>query len=158
MINIVTGRVNSGKTTKLINIFDTLKNGDGFCNRKIYVDGCYMGQEIVRISNGESRLWSIKGIKPDKWNQAFCYESYSFSKEGLEFAENIIGSILNLDIEPIYIDEIGPLELQGKGFCKLFKRCLASNKEIYVVIRESCVEAVIDKYDIDNYKIVNSCF
>jgi nucleoside-triphosphatase THEP1 len=158
MINIITGKVNSGKTSKLIDIFNMLGEGDGFSNRKIYVDDCYIGQEIVVMSSGESRVWSYRGIPPEKWQQAFCYEKYSFSKDGLEFAENIITNLLSSAIEPIYIDEIGPLELQEKGFHKLFKRCVLSRKEIYVVIRESCIKAVIEKYNIEGYKIIHSNF
>lgn len=155
MINIITGSVNSGKTKKLIDIFNTLEKGDGFFNRKIYIDDHYIGQRIIRISSRESRVWSNRGIPIEKWQQAFYYETYSFSKEGLEFAENIITSLLSSDIEPIYIDEIGPLELQKKGFHELFKSCLSSRKEIYVVIRESCVKDVIEKYNIQNYKIIH---
>ena len=155
MINIITGRVNSGKTTELIKIYNRLGMGDGFYNRKLYSHGHYTGQEIVILSSGKSKLWSCRGAKLQNFKQCFCYGTYSFSKEGAEYAENTINSILKSGIEPIYIDEIGPLELQGKGFHKLFKCCLEANREIYVVIRESCVEAVIKKYNITNYKIIN---
>lgn len=154
MINIITGQVNAGKTTKLIEIFNTLGKGDGFINRKIYIDNCYVGQEIVKLSNGKSKVWSYKGATPKKWKQVFSYETYSFSENGLKFAESIISEILNLELEPIYIDEIGPLELQGKGFNKIFNDCVSSGKDLYVVVRECCVNAVIEKYDIENYKII----
>lgn len=155
MINIITGRVNSGKTTELIKIFNRLGKGDGFYNRKLYSDGHYVGQEIVIFSNRKSKLWAYRGPKPENCQQDFCYGEYSFSKEGLEYAENMINSILKSGIDPIYIDEIGPLELQEKGFHNLFKCCLEANKEIYVVIRKSCVEAVIKKYNITNYNIIS---
>lgn len=134
----------------------TVEKGDGFFNRNIYIDDHYIGQRIVKISSGESRVWSNRGIPTEKWQQAFYYETYSFSQEGLEFAENIITFLLSSGVEPIYIDEIGPLELQEKGFHELFKSCLKSKKELYVVIRESCTKAVIEKYNIENYKIIYS--
>ncbi|WP_190285246.1 hypothetical protein [Clostridium sp. JN-1] len=56
MINIITGSVNSGKSTKLVNIYKSLGKGDGFFNRKIYNGNCYIEQEIVRMSNGESMV------------------------------------------------------------------------------------------------------
>lgn len=155
MINIITGGINSGKTTELIKIFNRLGKGDGFYNRKLYFNGHYAGQEIVVLSSGKSKLWACREPKLQNFQQSFCYGAYSFSKEGAEYAENTINSILKSGIEPIYIDEIGPLELQEKGFHKLFKCCLETNKEIYVVIRESCVESVIKKYNITNYKIIN---
>ncbi|QAT40644.1 nucleoside-triphosphatase [Clostridium sp. JN-9] len=155
MINIITGRVNSGKTTELIKIYNRLGKGDGFYNRKLYSHGHYAGQEIVILSSRKSKLWACHGTRPQNFQQCLCYGTYCFSKGGAEYAENTINSILKSGIEPVYIDEIGPLELQEKGFHRLFKCCLEANKEIYVVIRESCVEAVIKKYNITNYKIIN---
>lgn len=156
MINIITGAVNSGKTTKLIDIFNNIERGDGFFNRKIYIDNHYIGQELVGMQSGIKRLWSKRKMQIGEDLQVFCYKKYSFYKEGLEFAENIITSILKSGIEPIFIDEIGPLELQEKGFHKLFKACLESGKELYVVVRENCVKDVIEKYAIERYLIIYS--
>lgn len=153
MINIITGSVNSGKTTKLINIYNSLGKGDGFFGRKIYKDGHYSGQEIVQVSSGESKIWSLRGKTLDGWHQEYCCGAYSFSKDGLQFADHIIKSLLQSDIEPIFIDEIGPLELQDKGFHSLFKNCVASNKELYVVVRKDCVKDVLDKYHVEQYNI-----
>lgn len=120
MINIITGAVNSRKTTKLIHIFNIIGIGDGFFNRKIYINNHYVGQELVGMQSGIKRLWSNREMQSGEGHEIFCYKKYSFYKEGLEFAENIITSILESGIEPIFIDEIGPLELQEKGFHKLF--------------------------------------
>ncbi|EKQ52837.1 MULTISPECIES: nucleoside-triphosphatase [unclassified Clostridium] len=156
MISIITGSVNSGKTSMLIDIFRKLGKGDGFFNRKIYIDAHYVGQEVVRMQNGESKMWSTRIYQNDNWNEVFKYEKYSFSRNGLEFAESIIESIINSSINPIYIDEIGPLELQGMGFDKLFKKCLGTKKEIYVVIRNTCVNSVIERYNIKMHKIIEA--
>lgn len=154
MINIITGDINSGKTSKLIDIFHALGNGDGFYNRKVYSSGHFIGQEIVRLSSGERKLWSCRKYTAENWQEVYCYDVYSFSKEGLNFAEDIIASILRSGTEPIFIDEIGPLELQEKGFHNLFNTCLECGRELYIVIRESCVEAVVNKYNIQDYKII----
>ena len=83
MINIITGSVNSGKTRKLIDIFNTLKKGDGFFNRKIYIDDHYIGQSIVRILSGESRLWSNRGIPTEKWKLLFIMKHIVFLRRDL---------------------------------------------------------------------------
>ncbi|KOF57561.1 hypothetical protein AGR56_14535 [Clostridium sp. DMHC 10] len=153
MINIITGSVNSGKSTKLVNIYKNLGKGDGFFNKKIYNENFYIGQKIVRLSSGESVIWSLKGKLPNCWQEEYSYETYSFSRAALKFAEQIINSLLASE-EPIFIDGIGPLELQNKGFHKLFQRCLTLNKELYVVIRKSCVKMIICKYNIKDYKII----
>lgn len=137
MINIITGGVNTGKSTRLVESYKKLGHGDGFFNRKIYNKNLYIGQEIVRLSTFQTMIWSIK-----------IEGKYSFSSTALKFAEEIVNSVL-VSKEPIFIDEIGPLELNENGLDNLFKRCLLSKNEIYVVIRQECVEAVLDKYRIN---------
>lgn len=73
MINIITGSVNSEKSTKIVNIYKSLCKGDGFFNKKIY--------------NGN-------------------------------------------------------------------QRCFTFNKELYVVIRKSCLKKIISKYNIKDYRII----
>lgn len=153
MINIITGSINSGKSTKLVYIYKSLGRGDGFFNKKIYNRNAYIGQKIVRLSTGESIIWSLKGKLPDCWQEEYNYQTYSFSKEALKFAEQIINSLIESE-EPIFIDEIGPLELENKGFHKLLQRCLILNKELYVVIRRSCLKRILDKYKIKDYRIM----
>lgn len=153
MINIITGSVNSGKSTKLVHIYKSLGKGDGFFNKKIYNENSYIGQKIVRLSTDESIIWSLKGQLPNCWQEECNYKTYSFSKSALKFAEQIINPLLESE-EPIFIDEIGPLELENKGFHKLFQRCVILNNELYVVIRKSCLKLILDKYDIKSYKII----
>lgn len=154
MISIITGSVNSGKSTKLVSIYKSLGKGDGFFNRKIYSENLYIGQEIIRMSNGESMIWSLRGEVPACWQEQYCYADFSFSKAALKFAEEIVNSAIKSN-EIVFIDEIGPLELQNKGFHNLFKCCLIWNKQLYVVVRENCLGAVLRKYKIKNYEIIN---
>ena len=152
---IITGKVSQGKTTKLLSIYNDIKKGDGFYNSKIYLKDSYAGQEIVRLSSGESRLLALKrGFIPKVWDEEYSYNVFSFSKSGINFAEMIINDIIEKDISPIFIDEIGPLELQEKGFYNIFKNCLKISTDIYVVIRESCVDEVVEKFSIRNFKII----
>ncbi|MDP4145423.1 MAG: hypothetical protein Q8936_13220 [Bacillota bacterium] len=51
MLYIITGDINSGKTTKLLDIYNRLKRGDGFFNRKKYIDGHYMEQGFIIYLN-----------------------------------------------------------------------------------------------------------
>lgn len=157
VVYIITGKVNQGKTTKLLSIYNDIKKGDGFYNRKVCLNNSYVGQEVVRLSTGESRLLTLKrGFIPKVWDEEYSYNVFSFSKSGINFAERIINDIIEKDISPIFIDEIGPLELQGKGFYNTFKSCLKISVDIYVVIRESCVDEVIEKFGIRNFKIIKS--
>lgn len=155
MVYIVTGKINSGKTTRLLSIYNERKAGDGFINKKIYINNKYAGQEIIRLSTGDSKIFSLKkAFLTDEWQEEYSYDVYSFSKEGMPFAEEIIKDIIDNDISPIFIDEIGPIELQGLGFYKVFKEILKTKKDIFVVVREGCLEKVISQFEIGLYEIV----
>jgi nucleoside-triphosphatase THEP1 len=157
MVYIITGKINEGKTTKLLSIFNKIKYGDGFINQKVFVDGVNAGQEIMRLSTGEKRYFSLKdGYMPDTWNEKVRYGSYSFSEEGFAFAEKIIRDVIENRTEPVFIDEIGPLELQGAGFHDLFSALLEQKIKIYAAIRESCLENAIQKFAIEDYVLIKA--
>lgn len=150
-INIVTGGVNTGKTTRLLTIYNKIGRGDGFINKKIYEAGQYKGQKIVRLSTGESEIFSLKKpFLPVQWDEEYSNITYSFSRRGFDLANRIVEDIIKNNTEPVFIDEIGPLELQEKGFYQLFRDILVLNKEIYVSVRDTCLEGVIDKFRLEN--------
>lgn len=157
MIYFITGAVNQGKSFNLINIYRSLGKGDGFYNRKLYRGDCFVGQEIVHLATGESRLFSLKiEFLPTGWYEECCYETFSFSREGLNFGRRIIENALENKINPVFIDEIGPLELEGKGFNEIFMKLLTVSVEIYIVVRKSCLMNVIKKYLITEYTVINT--
>ena len=55
---------------------------------------------------------------------------------------------------PVFIDEIGPLELDGNGFFAGFKKILRTQRDVYITVRNHCVEDVINKFNIRNYTII----
>ena len=151
MVYFITGGVRSGKSRRLLALYEKNGAGDGFRNLKVYKDNEYIGQDIVRLSTGESAPFSRrKGHFPEGWDGIYGFGEYSFSRSGLIFAEGIIDSILN-DPAPAYIDELGPLELSGRGLCDGFTRLLGTGKDIYAVVRSRCLEDVISKFCITGY-------
>lgn len=155
MVHIVTGSVNSGKTTKLLSIYQELKVGDGFILPKIFIQGNYAGQQITRLSTGISRPFSFKkGYVPSNWVEKYCLDAYSFSKEGFDFAFKTIQDIIIKDLSPIFIDEIGPLELQEKGFYQLLSQLSTKDYSIYISVREALLYAAIKKFRIKEYEII----
>ena len=155
MIFLITGAVNQGKSTYLLNLYQRLSQGDGFYNRKIYDQNRFIGQEIIHLATGEARLLSIiDGFQSPKWCEECHYGRFSFSKEGLDFGRNIIHNALSRQIQPIFIDEIGPLEICGKGFSKILTILLSSSIELYLVVREKCLDSVLNKFEITDYNII----
>jgi nucleoside-triphosphatase THEP1 len=151
----VTGEVNSGKTARLLSIYRKLGCGDGFINAKIYRGGRFVGQRIIRLSTGESAIFStISEFIPPDWDEVYKFGNFSFSGKGQAFARNVVYSVIERGIEPVFVDEIGPLELQKKGFYDIMSVLLGTKSEIYAVIRKSCVDSVLKEFDIKAYDII----
>lgn len=156
MVTIITGKIDSGKTTRLLSLYNESKTGDGFIIKKVYEQGIHIGQDVLRLSTGECKPFSLKkGRLPRCWDEIYCCGPYSFSGQGLSFANNIIIDALQMNFEPLYIDEIGPLELQEKGFFNILTLILASRKNSYITVRETCLHAVISKFNIHQFEVVN---
>ena len=150
MVNIISGEINSGKTTNLINIFKKTNSGDGFASIKVYKNNKLYGYNLTRLSNNKT----VPFISTTTFNDViFKLDRFNFSKRGFNFAKKIINETLH-NKKTLYIDEIGPLELSKKGFYLSFKTALKSNVDIYVCIRSSCIKSVIKEFEIKNYKII----
>lgn len=133
MIYIVTGGINSGKTTKLQSLYKALETGDGFILPKVFIDGNYVGQQIIRISTEMGIPFSFKkDYIPACWDEEYSFDVYSFSRKGFEFASETINSILSDNISPVFVDEIGPLELKEMGFFKILSLLLGKEQNIYI--------------------------
>ncbi len=155
-VHIVTGEINSGKTARLLSIYRKLGVGDGFINAKIYREQHFIGQQIIRLSTGESEIFStISEFTSPDWDEVYKYGSFSFSGKGQAFALNTMTDIITQGINPVFIDEIGPLELQKKGSYDIFRMLLCAKKEIYAVIRKGCIGSIVKEYGITGFDIIS---
>lgn len=59
-------------------------------------------------------------------------------------------------IKCLILDEVGPLELSGKGWDTWLRKALAtpSEKEFILVVREGLVDKVVDHYGLSTYIVV----
>lgn len=154
MLYIVAGGIDEGKTQKMNALYHERKQGDGFLSKKIFVDKDFVGYEIVRLSSGEKMPLAYKSDHvPGDWDEMYRVGPFSFSKKAFAFARQIIDEIIEKGIEPVFIDEIGPLELSGRGFYAILKEVLNTGKDVYISVRNRCVEDVIEKFNIHSYVI-----
>ena len=155
MVYVIRGKINEGKTNKILSIYNQNKTGDGFITEKIFKEGLPVGYKLVRLSSLASIPFIYEsGHEPSGWNVSLKYKKYSFSKEALLLAESIIDEIISNRIDPVFIDEIGPVELEGWGLYEAFKKSLGTGRNIYVTVRESCVHDVLQLFKIDRYEII----
>jgi nucleoside-triphosphatase THEP1 len=158
MIYIITGEINQGKTRRMISIYrqQQTKQGDGFASKKIFPDGAdFTGYEIVRLSNNEKMPLAYRSQHvPPGWDEIYRRGPFHFSKAAFAFAEAISDDIIARDINPVFIDEIGPLELEGKGFAPLLEKILTTGKDVYITVRNHCVEEVLRKFNIREHELI----
>jgi nucleoside-triphosphatase THEP1 len=120
MIFILTGPVHSGKTTLLKKVVRELMGQkyrlDGFLSEAVHENEETVGYDLFDLKE-ERAIPLIRRTGKKEWQRI---GSYFFIPEGLAEAENIILRGTKADI--LVVDEVGPLELSGKGFWPALKQ------------------------------------
>ncbi len=148
-IYILTGPVRSGKTTKLTT----------WCEKQESVDGI-----LAPIVNGIRHLHHfgsgvLKRLETDqKGEGAIQIGRYNFDPEVFEWAKERLNSLSLQKLHWLVIDEIGPLELKGKGLESavtmiLNQRSNYHNLSVILVVREQLLNDVISQYQLTDIKL-----
>jgi nucleoside-triphosphatase THEP1 len=155
MVYIVTGPHNSGKTTVLRSLYTMMNRGDGIALVKRLSGETITGYCAERLSNNVRVPFAcnIKSI-PDDWDECYRYGRFSFSRRGTHYACNILDECLNSRISPIFIDEVGLLELAGSGLTPV-RRILVSDSDVYLTIRDRYLKSVIGEFSISDFSIIH---
>ena len=156
MLNIVTGRINSSKTTKIAGIYNSKKIGDGFISLKKMDGHLVHSYDILRLSTNEKRLLVIRDIYSDS-NFVKCCQigPYLFNSETVKYIENTLRELINQKVSPLFLDEIGLLELDNLCFHNIFTQMLKSDLDIYVTIRKDLLDKILAKYKIKEYNLID---
>ena len=141
---IVSGPINSGKTTRLTEWCKNRKDVYGILTPKIngkrvFVDVATGAQFEMEAQENEENVLSIG--------------KYIFSVAGFDQAKEILKHASDKKNAFLIIDEVGPLELKGEGFSVELKALLDSKDDslqVIIVVRESLVEEVVVYYGIAN--------
>jgi nucleoside-triphosphatase len=154
-IFLVTGKIDSGKTTFVKNLIENLKFENiktrGIYSEKIFENNERIGYNIV----------DVKTFKSEKFLRAGSTENlemigiFSIFPQGLEFGIKHIKPGNNTDFELVIIDEIGKLEISGKGWAQKIEELLMLQKNhILLVIREDVVDKAIEKWNLNNISMI----
>jgi nucleoside-triphosphatase THEP1 len=155
MIHIVTGPIDSGKTSRLQAIHQASPQGDGFLSLKVMDGEGVLGYDLLRLSTGQRQPFIRRTAAcPPAWDELWRLGPFSFSRQGRLFAESIIIDLLQRRVEPVFMDEIGPLELQGKGFCPLVRQLVESELTVYMAVRRECLADVIRFFAIAEHRLL----
>ncbi len=162
MVRIVTGKIDSGKTTRLLEIYKLLGIGDGFIAKKYMTGTDVFGFNLVKLSTSQEYPYMIhdkqlRNLTGKKNEEVFADRigPYRIYKESLALINNFYEGLIDSDISPLYFDEVGKLEISGKGYYQSIKDALDKNIDIYMTIREDLIEEVMLVFDISEYEIIS---
>ncbi len=139
MVTIITGEINSGKTTKMKSLYSESQTG----------------YDLVSISQNDS----IPFIREKEFSEntddiIFNIGKYNFLEKGFLEVEKRITRLIDEQITPIYIDELGMLELQQKCFYKSVVNIMKNNVPLITCVRTSCLKQIIELFNFSEYRII----
>lgn len=148
-IYLLTGEIHGGKTTFLSSLSLRLMKSDillsGILSEGFFVGGRRSSYELVCLP-GRSRIPLASAEPRDGW---FPYRRFHFNPEAFEVGAGIIREGLASDASLIILDEVGPMELDGRGWAgtaDLLAQHRAT-RQIWVV-REGVIELVRKRWNI----------
>lgn len=155
MVKIVTGRINSFKTTRLENYYANNHIGDGFISRKIMKDNLVYGYDLIQLSTNKVIPFVIRdsfwdGIK----KIIYKIGPYYFYQETFKFLEEKIDEFIVNHVSPVYLDEIGVLELNGQGFDNIIRKLINSKTDLCITVRDDLLDKICERYNFKEVEII----
>ncbi len=157
MVWIIHGAADTGKTGKIVSLYNEIGQGDGFVSAKVFsAEQKFLGYDLIRLANGQRCPFiRLRRFRPDGWDECVHLGRFSFSGQGFTFAAAIAEEIGRENIQPVFIDEIGPLELRGQGFASLLRLLLQTKKDLYLSVRCSLVDRVIKTFGLEQAVVID---
>jgi len=172
MVHIITGPINSGKTTKMIETYKLLNgqkdtenievdysrldmSSDGFISEKIMIGSRVQGYKAVQLSSGNKMDLIIREEnQPENFISLSQIGPYYISKKTVNWIDICVKDMLGFNMKSIFLDEIGPVELEESGFHTILLRLLKSRANVYITVRDTLLADVINKYEIKVYNLI----
>jgi nucleoside-triphosphatase THEP1 len=140
---IITGEQGEGKS-KLVEALAQSQREAGLSLGGIHAPGFWAegrrsGFDVTDLSTGETRpLCRTQG--PSSWQSQ---GPFRFSPDGLAFGLQALAEALRRDADVIFVDEVGPLELQGRGWAPGLDALVRQRRRPMVwVVRRGLVDEV----------------
>lgn len=144
MIHILSGPVHSGKTTLLKNTLSSLSK------KKLAIDG-YISDALWE--NNENLGYNLFDLKSRKHHSFIRKKGeahwekigpFYFLPETMDLAKRIIHRSQKADLS--VVDEVGPLELEGKGIWPVLKEVLIlRDPHFLLIVRDSILDRFLEK-------------
>lgn len=152
---IVTGTIGEGKTAWLAKLAGLLKEKGvrvgGILALRIVEEDRTTGYDISDISTG-ARTPFLRHTGSEEMG----VERFTIYDSGYDTGKSILHPEANKDKDVVIIDEVGPLELHGKGWSERLAWLLNETSAILIIaVRKSLTEAVTDKFGIAGARVID---
>jgi nucleoside-triphosphatase THEP1 len=153
-IILVSGAINSGKTTKIKSLIATYKRANlsmtGFYSEKVFVAKALVGYDLILLSSNEK----IPFLRINSFGTIDRIGPYFINKNAFSFTNK---ELLSAKSSIVIMDEIGRLELSNKGFSTLLTHLLATfNGKLILAVRDVFLDEVISHWQIQHPTIIKT--
>jgi len=148
-VNIITGKIRSGKTTFLKNLITSLNDTEGILQPTIGDERFFQdikSQEIRKITLNEVN------------ESAIIIGRFIFDRNAFNWAKQKLKNAIYGNAKNIVIDEFGPLELNENGLEPLVSEIVneimkVNDKKLIIVIRETLVSDFLNKFNLSQIDV-----
>lgn len=141
---ILTGPIQTGKTSGLMHWAAGQKNIDGIFQPVI--------DDKRFIYHIASR--TLRQLETDETRGVTTIGKFKFCDQTFDWAKKILSDCINQKLEWLIIDEVGPLELEGKGLepviTKIFIERESFHGKLLYVVRDKILDKFIERYNLKN--------
>jgi len=150
-IFILKGAKQSGKTTQLVNW--VINNDDCSGILAPVIDG---KRHLYSISTKQNKELEAKFTDVD----TVSIGRFVFNESVFSWGREQLNNSLQSNKKYLVIDEIGPLEIQGKGLEPIASKILQTiwkqeSISLILVVRESLVDEVISHFNLEGVRLIN---
>ena len=135
MITLVTGEIDAGKTSYLRERASQTGAAAWLSVKS------FPGYDLVMLPAGR-RIPLARPTGSDVPRGWFPFRRFFFNPAAFAAAESCWAALDGPPPRELILDEVGPLELEGRGFAPLLRIFLAAGVDLAVSVRPSLLEAV----------------
>ncbi len=137
MLRLVCGHRDGGKTAYLQELAH-LTGATGFLSPKVLGSQGLLGYDLLALPCGERRpLARVAGAAGARW---FRFRRFFFDQTAFDWALEGARELISEGESPLILDELGPLEAQGRGFHGVLSLFLETGRELTVSCRPSLTD------------------
>lgn len=134
-LNVITGPVDSGKTTMMTRLYGSVGKGAGVITPKVFdTDGRLKGYDALVLPECLRVPLARVDCSPQFRHRG---GRFYFSPEAFDrICESLCPRICD---GPLWIDEIGPLEIAGGGFAPVLRKASEQEADVTACIRPALI-------------------